>query len=108
MHKCYECNLEIEKPEWRTETLDNEVDKIEFSWPVCPICGQEVVEIFKCPHCGEMSSDSNGEWCDKCKIEMEDKMYAVFSDMNKEEIKFIESEIMPEGLLAYAFDKRII
>lgn len=108
MYRCYYCDIEIEEPKWRTEMLDNEVRGSEFSWPVCPICGYEVFEIYECPHCGEMISDTEGEFCEKCKDELSVKLYKFFSEMTEDELKTIEDDIMPDGLLAYAYDNRII
>ena len=108
MYKCYECNLTIDNPEWRTEMLDDEVRGSEFSWPVCPHCGEEVFKVYECPHCKEMTSETEGELCDKCKDELSVKLYKFFSEMTEDELRTIEDDIMPDGLLAYAYDHRII
>ena len=108
MYKCYECDLVFDNPKWRKARLDSQVSGSEYTWPVCPHCGEEVVEVFECPHCGETASETEGEFCEKCKDELSVKLYKFFSEMTEDELKTIEDDIMPDGLLAYAYDNRII
>lgn len=108
MYKCYECNITMDEPKWRTEMLDKDVPGSEFSWPVCPHCGEEVVKVYECPHCKEMASETEGELCEKCKDELSVEVYKFFSEMTEDELRTIEDDIMPDGLLVYAYDHGII
>lgn len=108
MYKCCNCDINIESPKWRTEMLDDAVLDSEFSWPVCPYCGEEVTEVFECPQCGEMESENDGEWCERCKDDLDNRLYYFLRDMTEEEIKMIDEEIAQNGLLEYANERRIV
>ncbi len=108
MYRCYYCDIEIEEPKWRTEMLDKDVPGSEYSWPVCPVCGDEVFEIYECPHCGKMESTSEGEFCAECKKDVDDKLYYFLRDMTEAEINLIDEEIAEDGLFEYAERRRII
>jgi len=58
MYYCPNCDKDVAEPEWEAITRFRSI-------PLCPTCGEEIVESYDCPIHGTAAPDGLGN-CAKC------------------------------------------
>lgn len=66
MYKCKSCGDEFERPEIEKERMPDYWGSPAYrEYPVCPSCGGDIEEMYKCEICGNWTV--NADWiCDEC------------------------------------------
>lgn len=77
-YKCEDCGQIFEEPKVSTDSVEYFGAEAQLESKICPYCDSEYIyEAHICKCCGENYIDTNEEFCNDCKTEMEESINGI-------------------------------